>query len=36
MKIRADEHVSIGIVRAVREMALSPGWELSQVIEAGE
>ncbi len=36
MRIRADEHVSKEIVRAVRDMALSPGWELTQVIEAGD
>lgn len=33
MKVRADEHVSLEIVRAVREMALSPAWELSSVYE---
>ncbi|HBR68406.1 MAG TPA: hypothetical protein DEA55_03425 [Rhodospirillaceae bacterium] len=33
MKIRADEHVSVSIVRLVREMALSPEWELSSVKE---
>jgi hypothetical protein len=36
LRIRADEHISEGIVRAVREMALSPGWELSHVIEVGD
>ncbi len=36
MKIRADEHVSPEIVRAVRDMALSPGWEFSSVIEVGD
>ena len=36
MRIRADEHVSMEIVRAVREMALSPTWELTQVIEVGD
>jgi predicted nuclease of predicted toxin-antitoxin system len=36
LKIRADEHVSKEIVRAVREMALSPGWELSHVVEEGD
>lgn len=36
MKVRADEHVSIHIVRAVRDMALSDGWELTQVIEVGD
>lgn len=34
MKIRADEHVSPKIVRAVRELALSAGWELSHVRDA--
>lgn len=33
MKVRADEHVSPKIVRALRELALSPGWELSHVRE---
>lgn len=36
MKIRADEHVSKEIVRAVRELALTPGVELSHVIECGD
>jgi len=36
LRIRADEHVSPEIARAVREMALSPGWELSHVLEIGE
>ena len=36
MKIRADEHVSEEIVHAVRKMALSPGWELTSVIAAGD
>jgi hypothetical protein len=36
LKLRADEHVSQEIVRAVREMALSPGWELSHVVEEGD
>lgn len=36
MKIRADEHVSREIVRAIREMALSPDWELTHVIDAGD
>ena len=31
MKVRADEHVSPKIVRALREVVLSPGWELSHV-----
>lgn len=31
MRIRADEHVSPKIVRALNELALSPGWELSHV-----
>lgn len=36
MKIRADEHIAEKIVRLVRDMALSDGWELSHVIEAGQ
>lgn len=36
MKIRANEHISEEIVRAVREIALSPGWNLSHVIEVGD
>jgi len=35
VKIRADEHVAEAIVRAVQEIALSPGWELSHVISSG-
>jgi len=35
VKIRADEHVSEQIVRAVREIALSKDWYLSHVVEAG-
>lgn len=35
MKIRADEHVSPKIITAVREVALSEGWELSSVWESG-
>ncbi|WP_425405869.1 DUF5615 family PIN-like protein [Hwanghaeella sp.] len=35
MRIRADEHVSPKIVTAVREMALSPGWEFTSIHEAG-
>jgi hypothetical protein len=35
VKLRADEHISPEIVRAVREMALSPGWELSHVYDDG-
>jgi hypothetical protein len=35
VKIRADEHVSPPIVRFIRELALSPGWELSSVREVG-
>ncbi len=33
MKIRADEHVSPEIVRAIRDMALSPDWEISSVLD---
>ena len=36
MKIRADEHVSEQIVRAVRDLALSPGFELSHVVAEGD
>lgn len=34
MKVRADEHVSPKIVRALRDVALSTGWELSHVRDA--
>lgn len=33
MKIRADEHIAPKIVRAVRDIALRPGWDLSSVSE---
>lgn len=36
MRVRADEHVSPRIVRAVRESVLSPGWELSHVRDVHE
>jgi predicted nuclease of predicted toxin-antitoxin system len=36
LKIRADEHVSREIVRAVREMALTPALELTHVIDIGD
>lgn len=36
MKICADEHVSTEIVRAVRDMALGSGFELTSVRELGE
>lgn len=36
MKIRADEHVSPYICQAVRDLGLSPGWELTQVTEVGD
>jgi PIN like domain len=36
MKVRTDEHISPEIVRAVREMSLSPGWEISSVFESGD
>jgi len=36
LKVRADEHVSHEIIRAVRAMALSHTWELSSVIEVGD
>lgn len=35
MKIRCDEHVSPLIVAAVRELALSPGWDISSVLTVG-
>ncbi|MGC2408680.1 MAG: DUF5615 family PIN-like protein [Methyloceanibacter sp.] len=35
MKIRADEHVSPPIVRWIRELGLTPGWELTSVREEG-
>lgn len=35
MRIRADEHVAQAIVAAVRDIALSPGWELDSVRSAG-
>ena len=36
MRIRADEHVAPAIVVAVRDMALSEGWELDSVLSAGD
>jgi hypothetical protein len=33
VKVRTDEHVSPEIVRAIRDMALSPGWELTSVLD---
>ena len=33
MKVRADEHASPEIVRAIRDMILSAGWELTSVLE---
>jgi hypothetical protein len=36
LRIRADEHISPEIVRAVREIALSAGWELTQVTDVGD
>jgi PIN domain-containing protein len=35
VKIRADEHVSLEIVRAVRDIALTPPFELSHVFDDG-
>ena len=35
MRIRTDEHVSPSIVRIVCELALTPNFELSSVIEVG-
>jgi len=34
LKIRADEHVSPAIVKAIREIALKPGWEISSILDA--
>jgi PIN like domain len=36
MKVRGDEHVSLEIVRAIREMALSPGWQIDSVYDSGD
>lgn len=36
MKICADEHIAEKIVRAVRELVLSPGWNLTHVKEQGD
>lgn len=36
MKLRADEHVSPHIVRAVCQIALSPDWELDSVYDSGD
>lgn len=36
MKIRADEHVSPFIVKAIREIALSPGWEITSIHEVDQ
>jgi PIN like domain len=36
LKVRGDEHVSLEIVRAVRAMALTHGWEFSSVVEVGD
>ena len=36
MKIRADEHVSIKVIRAVREVVLKDGIDLSHVEEQGQ
>jgi hypothetical protein len=33
LKIRADEHVSPEIVRAIRDMALGPDWKISSVLD---
>lgn len=35
MKVRADEHVAAAIVAAIREIALSDGYELTSVVESG-
>jgi hypothetical protein len=35
LKIRCDEHVSPRLVAIVRDLALSPGWEISSVLEVG-
>ncbi|WP_293341656.1 DUF5615 family PIN-like protein [Parvibaculum sp.] len=36
MKIRGDEHLSPYIVKAIRDLALSPGFEISSVHELGQ
>ena len=36
MKIRADENVAPAIVRVVRDLALSEGFELTSIIEIGQ
>ena len=36
MKIRADEHISIKVIRAVREVVLKDGIDLSHVQEIGQ
>ena len=36
MKVRADEHVSTNIVKAIREIALSPGWEITSISDVGD
>lgn len=36
MKVRADEHVSRKIVRAISDLALSDGWELTHVRDLHE
>ncbi|WP_144034398.1 hypothetical protein [Sphingomonas sp. IBVSS2] len=36
MKIRADEHVAQAIIRAINDIALSDGFELSSVVGSGQ
>jgi predicted nuclease of predicted toxin-antitoxin system len=36
LKIRCDEHVSPHIVAIIRDLALSPGWEISSVRDVGD
>jgi hypothetical protein len=35
LKVRCDEHVSPIIVAAISDLALSPGWEISSVLNVG-
>lgn len=35
MRVRADEHVAKAIVAAIRDIALSPGGEISSIHEVG-
>lgn len=33
MRVRADEHVSPAIIAVIRALALTPGWELTSVLD---